>query len=519
MFGQSLSTHYATRASGLEDPRTPLDPDYDDGENSISNFYGDGSRSDTGLKITRKLALGYSPYYRALALLSGDAGRCPLVVYKRIVKEYGEGKEKDKEHPAYKLLLRKPNAEMTAPTWKEVMVLHACDKGNGYSFIVRVNKVITELRVLDPDRTWPVRYNGELYYLHQTTDGNYIKLASADVIHLKNISWDGLSGMGWREVGKETLGMGIASRKFSTRFYRRGAVPSVVLEAPGKMSPKVVRQLRKDWETLQSGLENMHRTAILQQGTKATTLSQSAKDSQMSEMQMFNVRMTSALTGVPARKLGDPTGQGYNSVYADNQNYLDQVLDAWLVKFEQECMDKLLSDEEKENDTHVIEFNRKIFMQADLAARYAAYSIAKQNKLRTTNEIRADENEPPVPGGDVLENTAQVQGNDPQPAEGEGGAVVQTDGERFDNLKAKIDAYGVAVRAGVITPTEDDEDYFRAEADLPAMSQAAKESWRKDQGTRRPITLVNAQAHEQPVTGTSDPEPDPADNGDTEDAD
>lgn len=418
-FGRSLSTHYAmtasVRASGLEDPNTPLDPDYDDGENSISNWYGDGARSDTGLKITRSLALGYSPYYRALALLSGDTGRCPLVVYKRIVKEYGEGKEKDKEHSAYRLLYRKPNRYMTAVTWKEAMVMHACDKGNGYSYISRKNGEPEEILILEPERTWPVRVDNELYYCHQLQSGEWRKLPAKDVIHIKNLGWDGLCGMGWREVGKETLGLGVASRKFSTRFYRRGAVPSVVLEAPNKLPPKVVRQLRKDWENLQSGLENMHRTAILQAGTKAHVLSQSARDSQMSEMQMFNVRMTSALTGVPARKLGDPTGQGYNSVYADNQNYLDQVLDAWLVRFEQECMDKLLSDEEKKADSHVIEFNRKIFMQADLTSRYAAYAIAKQNKLYTTNEIRAYENDPPVPGGDVLENTAQVQGNDPKP--------------------------------------------------------------------------------------------------------
>jgi len=46
-FGRSLSTHYAmvptVRASGLEDPRTPLDPDFDDGENSVSSWFGDGS--------------------------------------------------------------------------------------------------------------------------------------------------------------------------------------------------------------------------------------------------------------------------------------------------------------------------------------------------------------------------------------------------------------------------------------------------------------------------------------------
>lgn len=520
MFGQSLSTHYATRASGLEDPRTPLDPDFDDGENSISSFYGDGFRSDTGLKITRKLALGYAPYFRSLSLLSGDTGRCPLVIYRKVTVGESAGKEKAIEHPAYKLLRRRPNKYMTANVWKRAMVLHACDKGNGYSFISRSGDgTPVELLLLDPDRTWPVRVNGELYYLHQLENGEWRKLAARDVLHLKNVSWDGLCGMGWREVGKETLGMGIASRKFSTRFYRRGAVPSVVLEAPGKMSPKVVRQLRKDWETLQSGLENMHRTAILQQGTKAHTLSQSAKDSQMAEMQMFNVRMTSTLTGVPPHKLGDSTRSSYNSLEQENQSYLNEALDCWLVDFEEECEDKLLTEEELAGETHCIEFNRKVFMEADVGTRYASYATGKQNRFLTTNEIRSYENLNPIEGGDELDDSAQVQGNNPQPAEGEGSTVVQTDGERFDNLKIKIDAYGVAVRAGVITPTEDDEDYFRTEAGLPAMSQAVKESWQKDQGTRRPITLVNAQAHEQPNSAGNAMPTDPTDNGAPEDAD
>lgn len=402
-----------SRASGLEDPNNPLDPDYDDGENSVSGWFGDSSRSDTGLRVTRKAAFGYTPYFRGLSILSNDTGRCPLIVYKRIVKSYGEGKEKDKKHPAYKLLNRRPNEEMLSNTWREVIIIHACDKGNGYSYIERKAGKPSALRILDPDRTWPVRKDGELYYCHQLSNGTWRKIPAKDMIHIKNFSWDGLSGMGWREIGKETLGMGIASRKFSTRFYRRGAVPSVVLEVPGRMTTKVARQLRGDWESMQSGLENMHRTAVLQQGTKAHVLSQSARDSQMAEMQMFSVRMVAALTGIPARRLGDPTGQGYNSVYADNQNYLDQALDGWLVKLESECQEKLLSDAEKDNDTHVIEFNRKVFVQADMATRYQAYAISKQNKLRTTNEIRSDENEPPVPGGDVLENTAQVQASQP----------------------------------------------------------------------------------------------------------
>jgi hypothetical protein len=61
---------------------------------------------------------------------------------------------------------------------------------------------------------------------------------------------------------------------------------------------------------------------------------------------------------------------------------------------------------------------------------------------------------------------------------------------RFENLKAKFDAYGVAVRAGAITPAKEDEDLFRKEAGLPSMPKAVAGAWQEDKGYRRPITLA-----------------------------
>lgn len=60
---------------------------------------------------------------------------------------------------------------------------------------------------------------------------------------------------------------------------------------------------------------------------------------------------------------------------------------------------------------------------------------------------------------------------------------------KFDNLKSKFDAYGVAVRAGAITPQTMDERSFREEADLPDMSDEVNDAWNDDGGVRRPITL------------------------------
>lgn len=67
--------------------------------------------------------------------------------------------------------------------------------------------------------------------------------------------------------------------------------------------------------------------------------------------------------------------------------------------------------------------------------------------------------------------------------------------QEFETLKSKFDAYGVAVRAGAITPCDADEIEFRREAGLPAMTSAVKGAWEEDQGFRRPITLLQKVAN------------------------
>jgi hypothetical protein len=58
------------------------------------------------------------------------------------------------------------------------------------------------------------------------------------------------------------------------------------------------------------------------------------------------------------------------------------------------------------------------------------------------------------------------------------------------NLKGVLDAYGVGVRAGVITPQTADEEKLRAIMGLPVMSAAVKADWKESGGVRRPITLA-----------------------------
>ena len=69
---------------------------------------------------------------------------------------------------------------------------------------------------------------------------------------------------------------------------------------------------------------------------------------------------------------------------------------------------------------------------------------------------------------------------DDEAASGGGGALDPRD---------TIDAYGIGVRAGVITPQPDDEVVFRNAANLPGMTDEVRALWREQGGYRQPVTL------------------------------
>ena len=86
---------------------------------------GVGTKSEAGVQVDYDKALSYAPLWRGVNLISRDLGKLPLLVYGRT----GDGKERATEHPAYRLLRRKPNTEMVSFTFRQTLQAHALLRG------------------------------------------------------------------------------------------------------------------------------------------------------------------------------------------------------------------------------------------------------------------------------------------------------------------------------------------------------------------------------------------------------
>lgn len=75
------------------------------------------------------------------------------------------------------------------------------------------------------------------------------------------------------------------------------------------------------------------------------------------------------------------------------------------------------------------------------------------------------------------------------------------------DAKQTLDAFGVGVRGGAITPNKDDETYFRSLLKILPPNAYTDESWTEDGNYRRPITLKGSEDSQSEATRTGGPQP------------
>src|SRR3990167_5198994 len=365
------------------------------------------SPADSSVRVSQKSALSYAAVWRAVNLISRDVAKLPLYPYR-----YGGpegGKNVDTQHQSYNLVRHKANLEMSAFVFRQTLQAHVLLRGNGYGYIYRNGDGSPdEIVPLLPDVTYPVMENGRLWYvttIYKTAGPNQPipqeqrKLRPEDVLHIKGLGYDGLVGYDVLSYARDSFGLGLAARKFGSIYFANKAEPSVVLEHPGKLSPQARTNLRESWSHMHQGLEKSHKVAVLEEGMKVNAFSFNARNSQLLETREFELIEVANWFSLPPHKVGHPARTSYSSLSEENQAYIDECLDGWLVPWEQELREKLLTEEEKETDTHFFEFLRQALVRGDMTARVSYYSSALNAGWMSLDEIRALESMNPIPDG------------------------------------------------------------------------------------------------------------------------
>lgn len=355
--------------------------------------YSGGGMASSGAKVTPKTAMGYPPLYRAINLISGSVAGLPFDVFRR---QRGGGKKVDNRHPAQTLLERKANEYMHAYTFRRTMTALALLHGNAYASIDRIEGRPVAMAIWNPQNTIVRVVDGELYYITYV-DGDTIRVPGRDMLHIRGLGPDGICGYPLIDLMADALGVGMAAMQFGARFFGQGSNMSGLLMIPGHFSEEKIRNTMAAWNSMQSGLSNAHKVALLQDGVKFQQLTVDPDKAQFLQTREHEVRATVAnITGVPPHMLGDSTRTSHNSLESEGQSYLDYTLQPWLKTWEAECEDKLLSEQQRQQDTHIIEFNREALVQMSFMDKVMGIAKQQETGILNVNEARALLNLPEI---------------------------------------------------------------------------------------------------------------------------
>ncbi len=345
-------------------------------------------------------AMQLSTVWACISLIANIIASLPLFVYTRSDK--GQ-RELARDSLLWQILHDSPNSRMTPMEFWVALLLNLLLRGNAYARIER-NDAGEAIAIwpMASDQVEPwLLPDGTLVYKY--TVGSDVAVLSADnVLHIKGMG-NGTTGLDRLDYMRaSTTEAANAQGAASTLFASHGK-PSGILMIDKVLNREQRDAVRNNFSAMSEGGTN--RLFLLEADTKYQQLTLTPADQQLLETRRFTVEELCRWFGVP------PVLVGHSNVTAWGSG-IEQLIDGFhklvigplVVNLQQAIAKRVLTPAQRARLS--VEFSLDALLRASLKDRMDLYAKAVQNGLKTRNECRQLENDPPVTGGDQL--TAQT---------------------------------------------------------------------------------------------------------------
>jgi len=376
----------------------------------------DGVRGLSGLNTTPGGALINPRQAEALSIVSSCVDRiadgvASLPVY--IYREQAGGRDVDAQHPLAGLVARGPNARQSWPDFATWWMRQALLWGNGLVEIVTNGAGrLSELRAIPWWCVSPqVLASGRMVY--DVTDvvsiyggtGRQRRLLDTEVLHLKDVSDDGLLGRARLARAHGALFNALAVQEFASSYMQNRAVPSIVITTEGNYSEDQFKRFREQIHNAHTGPSKAGRILLLDKSRDVKVISPSAEDIELLDSRKFAAEEIARLFQVPPPLVGIWDNSSFTNSETAGRWFAQHTLGPWLRRIEAEIERKLLSGPSPRQ----IEFDLSGLLRGDPETRWKSHQIAVTCGILTPNEVREVEGWKPRPGGDELHGSSKQE--------------------------------------------------------------------------------------------------------------
>lgn len=391
-----------------------------------------GGATNSGAYVNENTAMRAAPVYTAVRILSEVIGMLPCHLMRVETTDKGITQTmKATEHPLFNVLYRKPNPWQTAFEFWRFVITSLLLRGNFYAYITRDgNNRARELIPIHPDKIRIiVNDDFTLWYEYTKKNGGKMLLKEGECMHIRALGTDGIEGMSVIRQARESIGINIQGEKHIAKVFSNGARVGIILSHPEIVEDEVADRIKKSFTDAYAGVENSHKTVLLEEGIKIDKIGMTSEDLQFIDIRKFTRSEILALFGIPPHMAGDTekTTSWGTGIEQQTIGFVTFVLMPWLVNIEQSIWRDLLT--EKERKDYYAKFNSDAIIRGDLKSRYQAHEIGLKNKFLVVNEVRDMENRNPVDWGDEPNEEKPDPAAKP-PAEGDDADTAATEDEK-----------------------------------------------------------------------------------------
>ena len=355
-------------------------------------------RTAAGVRVGPKESLALSAVFACVRVLAESFAVMPFQLFRNRLD--GTTRTEDRAHWLYRLLARRPNRFQNHYEWRLMVQGHLALRGNAFTQVSSNGRgEITELLPLHPDRMAVEMVNGgqDYRYAYTAEDGRKLYYTRGEIWHLRGLSDDGIMGLSPIEVGRESIGEGLAMQAYSARFFGNDARPPGWIENPGRWKDdETKRKWRESWQKLQGGA-NRGKVAVLEGGMKYHELGLKNSDAQFIEGRSLKVADVARMFRVPLHMIGDLAKATNNNIEHQSIEFWTGTMlpyaELWEAGIEYTLLGQGLPGADELLEP---EFDMDRMMRGDAAARSAYYASRTQWGSMTPNEVREREGDQPL---------------------------------------------------------------------------------------------------------------------------
>lgn len=379
----------------------------------ILEHFGGGSTS-TGISVNSETAMRLITVYSCVKVLYQSIFQLPCHLMEQSERFVSlpavDGKSvgitetikrKATDHPLYSVLHDQANSWMTAPELWGMSAAHESLRGDFVAFKNIVRNQVREIIPVDPNRLIEIKQNSDWSLTYKISDGSGVvkEYPQEKIFHVRGMSLNGFSGLNPIAYARESVGLGLASERFKSRFFGKGLHPGAVITAQNvTKDPQSFANLVNSMKAKYAGLGNTHDLMYLEGGSTITFPPIKLVDQQFLENEKFTQSQIAGLFRVPLILLqaGDNPAS-----YASSEQFMlafvTHALTPLVVSREKSIYRDILTTEEKKK--YYVKFNMAGLLRGDQVARANYYQTMVNIEALCPNEVRSAEDLNAYPGG------------------------------------------------------------------------------------------------------------------------